>query len=309
MATQTQDVARWTKTERAELRATPFDRDVMRALVDHRFTAQERRKATGNQIGAIERSTDTSVDPMAIRVAKADFALIEAKMDAAIKGMVESHRAGRWAVSIPGIAHTFAGVLLAYVELHPWVCIGQRNDGHRVKCTEESPCSADCHRGYVNTAGKLWRFAGLDPTCTWAKGQRRPYCAQLKTLAWQIGESFKKLGAESTCLYARLYRQRKAQEIERNEAGMFAPQALARLDAAVKAKWRISQLQRDTWASGKLQPIGLDMRAGRYAAKMFLSHFHHVLHEVEEGCPPPIPYALGPLAHADYIAPPGWPCE
>lgn len=275
---ETQTLQRWTREQRAGIRAIPFDRDVMRALVDYRFSAQERRKAAGNQIGAIQRRTDTSPDSATLAMLKADFGLIETKADAAIKAMVEQHPAGRWAVSIPGIAHTFAGVLLAYVDV-----------------------------GIANTVGKLWRFAGVDPSCRWEKGKKRPYCALLKTTTWQIGESFKKLGAESTCLYARLYRERKAQEIRRNEAGEFREQALARLAEATARKWRISPLQRETWSAGRLQPIGLDMRAGRYAAKLFLSHFHHVLHEVEIGAPPPVPYILGPGGHVDYIAPPNWP--
>jgi hypothetical protein len=272
----TTTVARWTRQEAKDMRAVPFDRDVLRALVDYRFSAQGMRKGAGNQIGAIERRTDTSPDSMALRVLYEDFAGVEKKADRAIEVMVESHEAGRWAVSIPGIAHTFAGVLLAYVDVR-----------------------------IANTAGKLWRFFGVDPTCKWEKGKKRPYCALGKTLVWQIGESFKKLGADHPSLYAKLYRERKALEIKRNDAGMFREQALARLELLKNR--RISPLQRETWGSGKLQPIGLDMRAGRYAAKLFLSHFHHVLHEVEMGCPPPVPYILGPGGHADFIAPPNWP--
>lgn len=297
--------SRWTRAEQRELKAQPFDRDVLRALVDYRFAAQDRRKAVGNQIGAIERASDTLADdPLVLRVLREDFALVEAKTDKAIEALVRAHRAGRWALAVDGIGPTFAGMLLAHVDLHPWVC----ESGSRT-CSAAAPCTPNCHAGYVNTAGKLWRFFGVDPTITWEKGQVRPYFAQGKTLTWQIGESFKKLGANSDCLYARLYRERKALEIARNDAGLFREQALARLEKAEKGKWRISQLQRDTWASGKLQPIGLDMRAGRYAAKLFLSHFHAVLHEVEEGCPPPVPYVIAHRGHTDFIPPPGWPCE
>jgi len=271
------DVKRWTRAEAKELPKT-FNRDVLRALVDARFAAQLKRKGSDNQIGAITRRVDLGVDTHILEALGVDFRTIEAKADRAIKGIVGSHEAGRWAVSIPGIAHTFAGVLLAYVDVK-----------------------------IANTAGKLWRFAGVDPTIEWKKGQERPYCALLKTVTWQIGESFKKLGAESDCLYAKLYRSRKALEVERNEAGMFREQALARLAEATAKKWGISPLQRETWGSGKLQPIGLDYRAGRVAAKLFLSHFHHVLYEVEMGTPPPVPYILGPGGHADYIPPPNWP--
>jgi len=269
-------VRKWTRAEAKEL-PHEFDRNVLRALVDYRFAAQLRRKGTDNQIGAIQRSVDTSPDMRTLEVLSEDFRILEGKADRAIKGIVEAHAAGRWAVSVPGVAHTFAAVLLAYVDVK-----------------------------IANTAGKLWSFFGVNPTMTWGKGQKRPYCALGKTVTWQIGESFKKLGADHASLYARLYRQRKAQEIERNDAGLFRDQALARLAECVAKKRRISDLQRETWGSGKIQPIGLDYRAGRYAAKMFLSHFHHVLHVIEMGECPPVPYILGPGKHADFIKIPGW---
>jgi hypothetical protein len=302
---QVENVGRWTRAEAKAMKVRPFSREVLRALVDFRFSAQGKRKGSDNQVRAIKQRVDVAPDLEILDKLGGDFRLIEGKADRAIEAMVMAHRAGRWAVSVPGIGATFAGVLLAYVDIRPWHCAGTT----RTQCTADEPCTPDCGPLYINTAGKLWRFAGVDPTSTWEKKQKRPYCALLKTLVWQIGESFKKLGAESACLYAKMYRQRKAQEVERNEAGMFRDQALLRLEKATKNKWGISPEQRAIWGSGKLQPIGLDMRAGRYAAKMFLSHFHHVLHEVEEGCAPPVPYILGPGGHADYIAPPNWPIE
>jgi hypothetical protein len=298
------NVERWTRAQVKAIRAeATFDKDVLRALVDLRMSAQENRKATGNQIGAIERRVDTSPDSFALRLLREDHETIEKKADKAIEAMVMTHRAGRWALSIPGIGATYAGVLLAYIEIRPWVCRA------RVRCSKANPCTPDCHEGYINTAGKVWRFAGLDPTAKWEKGKKRPHCAKLKTTAWLIGEQFKKAGERSDCLYAKLWRKRKAQEIERNEAGMFREQALARLELATKNRWSISPLQREIWGSGKLQPVGLDWRAGRYVAKIFLSHFHHVLHEVEMGTPPPMPYILGPGGHADYIPVPNWPID
>ncbi|MEY4932888.1 MAG: hypothetical protein RLZZ403_1208, partial [Pseudomonadota bacterium] len=121
-------VNRWTRAETKHLREEPFDRDVLRALVDYRFSAQGRRKATGNQIGAIERATDTSPDVFALRILNADLEVAENKANTAIAAQVEQHPAGLWAVSIPGIAHKFAGFLLAYVDLHPWRCMGHTRD-------------------------------------------------------------------------------------------------------------------------------------------------------------------------------------
>ncbi len=300
-------ISRWTKAEKEEMARAPYDRDVLRALVDFRLSAQGVRKSTGNQIWAVEQRVDTTPDPGALGILHKDQRTCELKADKAITFMVTQHEAGRWAISIEGVSYIFAGVLLSQISIRPWKC----NGGDRDTCNADEPHGPECGRIYVNTAGKVWRFAGLDGDAKrqWlaqAKPGRRPWNALLKRTAWQIGESFKKRGADSDCLYARLYRQRKALEIERNEAGEFREQALGRLELAAKKKWKVTKDQHAAWDTGRLQPLGLDLRAGRVAAKMFLSHFHHVLHVVEEGECPPVPYALGPGGHADFVAIPRW---
>lgn len=339
-------VERWTKEQRNELRRQPYNRTVLRAILDHRLTAMDNRKATSNQLGAIKRSDDINPDVAALLMLDDDFRRVEAKATAVIQIIVESHPAGRWAVSIPGVAHRTVGVLLAHLDLHPWCCAGKGRT-----CSKLDPCTPNCGFGYVNTPGKVWAFCGLVPGMKeeWlskAKPGKRPWNALLKQTSWQIGEGFKKISSHKECpkhgrvkrlkveadeedktarceichaelfrvednevLYCRLYNERKRLEVERNESGALRDQALAKLELAERKGWKISELQRRTWASGKLQAAGLDYRAMRYAVKMFLSHFHYVLHEVEEGCPPPVPYILGPGGHADFIPPPNWPMK
>ena len=52
--------------------------------------------------------------------------------------------------------------------------------------------------------------AGLDPTVTWGKGERRPWNAELKVLCWKLGDSFVKVSNKEGALYGRIYRERKA---------------------------------------------------------------------------------------------------
>src|SRR4029078_13106851 len=81
----------------------------------------------------------------------------------------------------------------------------------------------------ARTAGHIWRYAGLDPTVRWNKGEKRPWNASLKRLAWIAGESFVKVSGNPDALYGQLYRERKAIEERKNLAGDFADQAAASL--------------------------------------------------------------------------------
>lgn len=136
---------------------------------------------------------------------------------------------------------------------------------------------------------------------------KRPWNADLKRLCWLIGESFVKVQANKHDVYGRVYVERKALEIERNEAGAFADQAAA----ALKAK----RIGKDTDAykacsQGKLPPAHIHARAKRYAVKLFLAHWQHVAYESHFGTPPPKPYVLEHVpGHVHFIAPPNWPLK
>lgn len=154
------------------------------------------------------------------------------------------------------------------------------------------------------TAGALWAFAGLDPSRNkMVAGRKRSWNARLKRSCFLLGESFKRLSTRSDALYPRLYRERKALEVERNEEGLFADQAK---QALAEKNWSKNTVTRSAYEAGKLPNARLDLRATRYAVKMFLSHLQHVMYEVRHGCPPPKPFVIEQGGHAHYIAPPGW---
>jgi len=194
----------------------------------------------------------------------------------ALDDYTDTRPEGRWAKSVHGIGPVITAGLLGHIDI------------------ERAP-----------TAGHIWRFAGLDPTVRWGKGEKRPWNAKLKTLCWKIGDSFVKFSGSDKCFYGHLYRQRKAQEVERNEAGAFADQAARALeernikDAATVA----------TYKAGRLPDGRIDLRARRYAEKLFLAHLHHVMYEVRYNTPPPKPYVGEHLGHVHLIGPPGWPME
>jgi len=133
---------------------------------------------------------------------------------------------------------------------------------------------------------------------------KRPWNAKLKVLCWKIGDSFVKNKNRDSDVYGKIYQARKDQEIERNEAGMFAEQAARSLQ---ERKIKDKDL-RATYEAGRLPAGRLDLRARRYAVKLFLSHLQYVMHEDHFGAPPPKPYILTEEGgHAHMIMPPGWP--
>lgn len=129
---------------------------------------------------------------------------------------------------------------------------------------------------------------------------KRPWNADLKVLCWRIGDSFVKVSGRPNGYYGHIYAERKALEVERNEAGLFADQAAESL----KVK-KISNAElKKTYEAGKLPPGRIDLRARRYAVKLFLSHYHHVAFEGRFGEAPPLPYPIAHGQHVHFIPPP-----
>ncbi len=114
---------------------------------------------------------------------------------------------GKWAMEQCGIGPVLSAGLLVHLEI------------------EQAP-----------TAGHLWSYAGFDPTREWKKGEKRPFNAKLKTLCFKIGESFVKVKSREQDVYGKIYKERKALEMSRNEQGLFAEQA-----KEMAKKWQSNQ--------------------------------------------------------------------
>ena len=199
--------------------------------------------------------------------------------EASIKSMLDSYtsnnKLGAWAKSICGIGPVIAAGLLAHIDITK-----------------------------TQTAGGLQRFAGLDPTIDWDKGQKRPYNAKLKTLvAFKLGESFVKNQNRVNDVYGHLFAEHKAMEQSKNETGGFAEEARAIL---TKKKIGKNTEAYKWYSQGKLPPAHIHARARRYAVKIFLSHFFEVAYEIKYGKRPPEPYSIAILNHAHKIEVPNW---
>lgn len=157
------------------------------------------------------------------------------------------------------------------------------------------------HIEHCPTVGHLWAFAGLDPTKTWEKGQRRPWNPDFKRLAFILGDSFTKVRGKPGDIYGQVYFDRRAYEEAKNLAGDYAEQAAASLGRVGKETGAHKH-----YAEGRLPPGRIFLRAKRYAVKLFLAHYHHVTYVHVHGTEPPLPYPVVHLGHAHVFAPPAF---
>lgn len=281
-----------------------------RYLVDAYYTIQGYRIEAQNTVRALTASDE----PNAVVGWLFDQqSVLEGEIRKVLSDFSTRDAAGQWARSILGIGPVIAAGLLAHIDI------------------TRAP-----------TVGHIWRFAGLDPTVTWGKGEKRPWNAALKVVCWKAGESFVKVNGrpclpgqatatveleqepgdpradmldesedvrQLTCLpncanYGHVYLHRKALEVMRNDQGLFADQAAATLEAKRIGKTTDAY---KAYSVGKLPKARIHARSKRYAVKLFLSHFHHVLYETTFGEVPPKPYIMTRPEHVHFVGPPNWP--
>jgi len=260
--------------------ATTLGDQEARYLVDAYYIMQDQRIRTGGQIRAM------AAEPNAILGWVNDQADgLEDQVKAALGRYAAAHKVGKWITSVRGLGPVLSAGLLAHFDITK-----------------------------AQTAGAFWSFAGLATkeveteagekfmlNRRWAKGEKRPFNATLKTLCWKIGESFVKVCNHPEAYYGKVYADRKELETANNAAGKYAAQAAHKLQTYKIGKTTEAY---GHYAAGRLPPAHIHARAKRYAVKLFLAHFHEVWYEIEFGVKPPKPYAISILGHAHYIPPP-----
>lgn len=254
-------------TKDLKVAATKLSDDEARFLVDYYYICQEDRKRSTNQV----RALDESNEPNAVLGWLAEQSeSLEGQIKKALDVYTEAHVMGAWMRQIVGIGPVISAGLLAHIDIN------------------KAP-----------TVGHIWRYAGLDPTSKWEKGEKRPWNAGLKTLCWKAGQSFMKFSGRADCYYGKIYKERKAYEIARNERGDnkdLATSLLSKYNKSTEAYKHLS--------NGVLPPAQIDARARRYAVKLFLSHLHGAWYEVHFGTKPPLPYPIAHMGHAHFIPAP-----
>ena len=275
----------------------------LRILVDLYYQIQQSRMRAANQLRHAKEEPNAWVNMLSRYMER-----MEKVVGGGLLVAADDQAVGRWALSIIGVGPVLAGALQAYIDI------------------TKTP-----------TVSGLWALAGLDPTAVWAKGQKRPWNANLKVVRWKLSDSFVKQRGREGCLYGQVYAARKVLEVQRNDAGRFVALAEKTLsdramkDAATKAWYAgcypagttaaagaLDQAKRDVYLTRVRLPAGegqpmlplgrLELRARRVAVKLFLCHYFEVAYYEHYKKLPTLPYILNkePEVHTHYIPPPGY---
>ena len=245
-----------------------LDKNEVRCIVDYYYMIQENRKRSSNQVDALSKTGD----PHSLVIYLKDQT--KTLEDQIAKAMEE------WTNHFPvskiikekvyGIGPVISAGLVAHIDIHK-----------------------------AKTAGSIWRYAGLDPTSIWKKGEKRPFNASLKTLCWKIGQSFMKFSNKEECFYGKLYKSQKQFYIDKNESGGFSDFAKSTLSS----KNFIVKDVIAKYSSGKLPDGHIDAMARRWTVKLFLSNFHELWCKVE-GIDCPSPYVMAHMGHVHHLIQP-----
>jgi hypothetical protein len=292
-----------------KLATATLERREARYLVDTYYQMQDYRISTSNQ----SRSMGKDAEPhLTLDFFQRQMATLERQVRTVLDTWTDTDPLGVWAKGIVGIGPVIAAGLLAHIDI------------------EKAP-----------TVGHIWRYAGLDPTVTWGKGEKRPWNASLKVICWKAGESFVKVSNNDKDVYGHFYAQRKEFENERNDAVREVDPSLVTsdvqtnqmtgtwtLDGEAHSCYLIGQrwysmgnaqaahqaltrkkIGKDTdaykaYVLGKLPPAHIHARAKRYAVKLFLAHFHETGYKLHYNTEPPAPYPIAVLGHAHRIPAP-----
>ena len=239
-----------------------FDQRSVRDLVSTYYRLQDDRIALAAQARELEKAGSPHE---LVEFLSDNLGYMESALKAPLQRFAESYEVGQWALSQYGIGPVITAGLIAHIDI------------------TKAP-----------TAGSIWRYAGLDPTSKWNKGEKRPFNAELKVLSWKIGQSFMKFSGRDQCFYGKLYLQDKERRIALNESGAYADRAKEILDSK---NWKVNKSSTHL-KSGHLPPAQIDAQARRFAVKIFLSHFHAVWYETHHGKPAPRTYTI---AHMDHV--------
>ncbi len=255
--------------KRKDIRAASEKMSVTEArfLVDNYYIAQRERIRFDNQIREMKATGEPN---LVLTYLSTQAAKREEIIKKSLDDFTIDHPVGAWMRTIHGIGPVTAAGLLAHIDI------------------TRAP-----------TVGAIWKFAGIEGSAIWEKGEKRPWNASLKTLcAFKIGESFVKTSGNEKSYYGKIYKQRKLLETENNKNLVYAEQAAMQLASKNYFKETATKKYLE---SGMLSPANIHARARRYAVKLFLSHLHEVMYKTILGKNPPAPFAIAILGHAHML--------
>jgi len=301
-----------------------------RFLVDAYYIHQANRIRLKNQSRSLGK-----VEPhKLIDFLGANSERIEKILASVLKVYAKNTEVGKWCMSITGIGPVITAGLLAHIDIakaptagHIWsyagllpkiVWLGKKQVDpfladlgitsktvtieqiHQVaeEMNRRPQTIIDAMRSYGDK--EKFTLANLKRAI-----KRRPFNQNLKDLCWKIGESFKRNSFRPNCVYGHIYVGRKRYEEKNNQEKKYQKQA----EESLATKNYSKSTEAYKWYSqGMLPPARLDLRAMRYATKLFLAHLHWVWFEIYYEQPAPKPYIIthGKFEHAHIIEPVGY---
>ncbi len=273
-----------------------------RFLVNKFYHEQDQRIASHAQI---REMTKTDTPHAVLDFFSQQHEIMEQQMQRALDKYTQNHEMGAWMREVFGIGPIISAGLLAHLDIHK-----------------------------AQTAGAFWRYAGVDPTVTWNKGEKRPWNAELKVIVWKATQSFVMFSKNEKCYYGfKVYRERKAKEWDKNLNGEYVDQALAKTEYCGKTtdawKWyngcynpkqvydlRVADnmtqatLAKIALPAGQgtpmLPPAHIEARACRFTGKVFLFDIFDAWWRKAGKGEPPIPYFIAHLDHVHVMRPPNY---
>jgi len=251
--------------------AFPFERRSVRELVSIYYRIQKNRIACAAQSRELQ---EAGFPHELVKYLADNLQFMESSLKYPLQRFAETYPVGLWALKQYGVGPVITAGLIAHIDI------------------EKAP-----------TVGSIWRFGGVDPTCKWEKGKKRPWNREFQTLIWKIGQSFMLFSNEDKCFYGKFYKQDKERRIAKNKAGGFAERAKQIL---ASKNWSNDNVSRRRLQEGFLPDKHITAQATRYAAKIFLSHFHKVWYENHYNKKAPTPYVIAHMGHVHEIEVPGY---
>lgn len=239
-------------------------RSEMRYLVSYYYQIQHYRIQANNQIQEIGCN-----EKNAINFIHDSFILLENDIKKILDKATSITAVGVWMKSIIGIGPVISSGLISHLDI--------------TKARHASCFS---------------RFAGLDPTIEWKKGEKRPFNSDLKCLCWKAGESFVKVSGNKNDFYGKIYKNKKELEICKNERKEFKNQAEKVLN---KNKISKSTDAYKYYINGMLPPAHIHARSIRYVEKIFLNHIWAIMYEDHYEKKAENPYVIEHLGHKNII--------
>lgn len=298
-----------------------------RFLVDAYYTHQNNRIRLNNQ----SRSLGDVEPHKLIDFLGANSSRIEKILASVLNVYAKNTTVGKWCLSITGIGPVITAGLLAHIDItkaptagHIWsyagllpkiVWLGKKQVDPFLKnlgvtskkvTIEQIHEVAEAMDRRPQTLISAMQAYGDTEEFTLANLRRaikrRPFNQTLKNLCWKIGESFKRNSFRPQCTYGHIYVGRKRYEEKNNAEKKYQEQA----EESLATKNYNKNTEAYKWYSqGMLPPARLDLRAMRYATKLFLAHLHWVWFELYYEQPAPKPYVIthGNFDHAHIIEP------